>query len=130
MKPGDLIKICFLPVGTTFIHDEYGIGELISPTHSEGETPGRRSNGWYGHPDFKYRIVWLSSVLGPQSLSIRVRIESLPPLYYDLEPEPEPEPEEKDSAMERNIAALMREDAKTVSVVFVNKMQGEDIGKQ
>lgn len=125
MKPGDIIKICFLPVGAVFETPEYGRGTLKSSTHKYGETPGRASSGWYAYPNFKYTIVWDGGVpWAPKSLSTRVTIVSLP-----QEPQLEDQPEEKGSAMERNIAALMREDAKTISVVFINR-EGGDLGKQ
>ena len=40
MKPGDITKICFLPVGAVFETSEYGRGTLKSSTHKYGETPG------------------------------------------------------------------------------------------
>lgn len=57
MKPGDITKICFLPVGAVFESPEYGYGTLKSSTHEYGATPGRASSGWYAHPNFKYNIV-------------------------------------------------------------------------
>lgn len=128
MKPGDITKICFVPIGAVFESVEYGRGTLTSTTNEYGDTPGRASNGWYAHPNFKYSIVWEGRVFGaPKSLSTRVTILSLPQVAQ-LE-QIEDQPEEKGSAMERNIAALMREDAKTISVVFINR-NADDTSKQ
>lgn len=114
MKIGDEIKICFLPIGTVFTHSEYGKGKLSAKNKRIGETPGNHSNGWFSHYDLNWWIDWNSGYGSPnqrnQSLSHRVRIDHLP----------EPEQPKRSSNMERNIAALMREDAKTVEVTFNN----------
>ena len=116
MKVGDEIKICFLPIGTVFESVEYGRGTLNSSTHEYGSTPGHVSNGWYGHPYFRWVIVWSERAIGkPKSLSTRVKILSLPQTNQFESQEDQPK---RSSNVERNIAALMREDAKTIEVAF------------
>lgn len=110
MKIGDEIKICFLPIGTVFEHYEHGVGRLCASNRKYGDVPGNHSNSWLSHRELDWWIEWG----GPwtvknqrnQSLSHRVKILNMP------------EQPKRSSNVERNIAALMREDAKTVEVTF------------
>lgn len=117
MKIGEEIKICFLPIGTIFTHSEYGRGQFLATNKRMGETPGNHSNGWFSNGDLNWWIKWVSDHGAPvrrhQSLSHPVTIIRFPDAYQT-----EPEQPKRSSNVERNIAALMREDAKTVEVNF------------
>jgi len=118
MKIGDEIKICFLPIGTIFRRYENGrVGQLWAKNKKAGETPGNYSNGWFSHNELDWWIRWMADRHEPvrrhQSLSHRVTIIRFPDAYQI-----EPEQPKRSSNVERNIAALMREDVKTVEVAF------------
>ncbi len=116
MKIGDQTKLCFVPIGTTV--EIAGVDWILMSKSDDFEIGlmPTSSAGWYGHTNALEKL-FLRSVLSSNDkgvskiMSWRVKIIKLPI-------KTEPEQPKRSSNVERNIAALMREDAKTVEVTF------------
>lgn len=117
MRVGDRIKLCFVPIGATFrVGDDEWVLVSTSEDFKIGLSPASTS-GWYGHTDVLKHLQLRNKkfsnkegYLPVQMLSCNVHIVELP--------NTKPEKSKRSSTMERNIAAIMREDAKTVEVNF------------
>lgn len=116
MKIGDRTKLCFVPIGATV--EIAGLDWILmskSDNFEIGLTPTSNA-GWYGHTNVLEKL-FLRSILSSNDkgiseiMSWRVTIVKLPT-------KTEPEQPKRSSNVERNIAALMREDAKTVEAAF------------
>lgn len=116
MKIGDETKLCFVPIGATV--EIAGVDWILMSKSSDFEIGlmPTSNGGWYGHTNILEKL-FLRSALSlndkdvSKIMSWRVKIIKLPT-------KTEPEQSKRSSNVERNIAALMREDAKTVEVTF------------
>ena len=116
MKVGAQTKLCFVPIGATV---EIAGVDWILMSKSDDFEIGRipTSNaGWYGHTNVLEKL-FLRSILTSNDKGVS-KIMSWKVTIVKLPTKTEPEQPKRSSNVERNIAALMREDAKTVEVAF------------
>ena len=116
MKIGDQTKLCFVPIGTTV--EIAGVDWILMSKSDDFEIGlmPTSSAGWHGHTNVLEKL-FLRSALSLSDKGVS-RIMSWMVKIVKLPTKTEPEQPKRSSNMERNIAALMREDAKTVEVTF------------
>lgn len=116
MKVGTQTKLCFVPIGATV--EIAGVDWILMSKSDDfeiGLIPTSNA-GWYGHTNVLEKL-FLRSALSLSDKGVS-KIMSWMVKIIKLPTKTEPEQPKRSSNVERNIAALMREDAKTVEVVF------------
>lgn len=118
MRVGDRIKLCFVPIGATFrVGDDEWVLVSTSEDFKIGLSPTSNS-GWYGHTNVVKHLELRNKKLSNKEGCVRLdQMWSCHVQIVEL-PNTKPEKSKRSSTMERNIAAIMREDAKTVEVNF------------
>ena len=116
MKVGTRTKLCFVPIGATV--EIAGVDWILMSKSDDfeiGLIPTSNA-GWYGHTNVLEKL-FLRSILTSNDKGVS-KIMSWKVTIVKLPTKTEPEQPKRSSNVERNIAALMREDAKTVEVAF------------
>ena len=116
MKIGTQTKLCFVPIGATV--EIAGVDWILMSKSDDFEIGliPTSSAGWYGHTNVLEKL-FLRSILTSNDKGVS-KIMSWKVTIVKLPTKTEPEQPKRSSNVERNIAALMREDAKTVEVAF------------